>query len=134
MKQGKKKHTTGELHKARARVKEVAGEVTTAPNLRARTKTKSRATKTRYEANPIIEVVERPAPSPETEAVASETPGPPESMVARIAQWPRSVGAWSKALVSSLLRMTRNLFAYLGSGIRSISTLQFYRQRSSQAA
>src|ERR1035438_6210595 len=56
--------------------------------------------------------------------VASDTRSPAPYRVARIARWPRFFGASSKALTSSLLRMTGSFFSYLGNGIRSISILE----------
>src|ERR1039457_1093060 len=57
--------------------------------------------------------------------VASDTRSPAPYRVARIARWPRFFGASSKALTSSLLRMTGSFFSYLGNGIRSISIWRF---------
>ena len=57
--------------------------------------------------------------------VTSDTRSPAPYRVARIARWSRRLGASSKALTSSLLRMTGSLVSYRGNGIRSMSILRF---------
>jgi uncharacterized protein YjbJ (UPF0337 family) len=134
MKQSTKNHIAGELHKVKGKVKEAVGEVTSIPDLAAKGQAKSRARKTQRKAQQAAERSDGAAASRQIRLVASETLRPPANMVASIAQWPRDLGAWSKALLSSLLRMTRSFFSYLGNAIRGISISRLYKQRSLQAA
>lgn len=134
MKRGTKDHVARELHKGKGKVKEGVGQATNIPDLAAKGKAKSRAGKTKRKARRVAEMFDGAAASRPSRLAASKTLRPPANMVATIAGWPRLFGAWSKSLLSSLLRMAGSFFSYLGNGIRSISSLRLDKQRSPQAA
>ena len=132
MKQGMKNHIAGELHKVKGNVKEAVSQGTNIPDLAAKGKTKSRAGKIRQNARKAAEIVDGAAAAGQIRIITSKKM--PMSMASGIARWLKPFGAWSKALLSSLLRMAGSFFSYLGSGILSISISRFYKRRSPQAA
>lgn len=132
MKQAKKDHNAGKLHKARSTVKEAAGHVNNNPVLEA--KGRSQAGKTSRKARHVAEASPGPAASSRIRAAATQAFRLPADMAAGVARWPKLFANWSKALFSALLRMTENFFSYVGETIRSIRVFPPYKKRSPQVA